>query len=168
VRLTIGVTGHRILAEPDKVTAGVDQALDHIAQAFPGRPWTVVSALAEGADRLVVQRVLVRCQARLVVVLPLATGEYLDDFAVLESRQAFLALLEQAAEVIELPPASTRAAAYEAAGFHVLNHCEVLQAIWDGQGAQGQGGTGAIVAQARRRGLPLAWVHAGNRKPGTR
>ena len=82
MRLTIGVTGHRILAEPDKVTAGVDQALDHIAQAFPGRPWTVVS-------------------------------------------------------------------------------CEVLLAIWDGQGAQGQGGTGAIVAQARHPGAHLAGRRAG-------
>jgi hypothetical protein len=43
----------------------------------------------------------------------------------------------------------------------------VLIAIWDGKTAQGQGGTGAIMARARQRGLPIAWVHAGNRKPGT-
>jgi hypothetical protein len=49
----------------------------------------------------------------------------------------------------------------------VLDRCEVLLAIWDGQGAQGQGSTGAIVGQARQRGLPLAWVHAGNRERGT-
>lgn len=40
-------------------------------------------------------------------------------------------------------------------------------AVWDGQEAQGQGGTAAIVAQARQRGLPLAWIRAGNRRPGT-
>jgi hypothetical protein len=165
--VAIGVTGHRILTELDKVKAGVEEALCRIEQAFPGQPWTVLSALAEGADRVVVQRVLARCQARLVVVLPLATGDYLADFATLASRQAFLTLLDQAAEVIELSVASTRDAAYEAAGQYVLDHCEVLLAIWDGQGAQGQGGTGAIVAQARQRGLPLAWVHAGNRRPGT-
>jgi hypothetical protein len=39
--------------------------------------------------------------------------------------------------------------------------------VWDGQGAQGQGGTGGIVAEARKCGLPIAWVHAGNRRPGT-
>jgi len=49
----------------------------------------------------------------------------------------------------------------------VLDRCDLLLAIWDGLAAQRQGGTGAIVAEARRRGLPLAWVHAGNRKPGT-
>jgi hypothetical protein len=145
----------------------VDNALCRIAQTFPGQPWTVLSSLAEGADRLVVQRVLARCQARLVVVLPLPTHEYLADFAAPASRQEFFTLLDRADEVIALPPSPTRNAAYEAAGHYVLEHCEVLLAIWDGQQAQGQGGTGAMVAQARQRRLPLAWVHAGNRKPGT-
>jgi hypothetical protein len=163
----IGVTGHRILMELQKIQVGVDDALCRIAHTFPGQPWTVLSALAEGADRLVVQRVLARCQARLVVVLPLAKGEYLADFPSAASRQEFLALLDRADEVIALPPAPTRNAAYEAAGHYMLEHCEVLLAIWDGQQAQGQGGTGGIVAQARQRRLPLAWVHAGNRKPGT-
>ena len=49
----------------------------------------------------------------------------------------------------------------------MLARADVLVAIWDGQGAQGLGGTGGIVAEARERGLPLAWVHAGNRRPGT-
>jgi hypothetical protein len=165
--VVIGVTGHRILMELEKIQAGVDDALCRIAQTFPGQPWTVLSALAEGADRLVVQRVLARCQARLVVVLPLPTDEYLADFAAPASRHEFLTLLERADEVIALPPVPTRNAAYEAAGHYVLAHCEVLLATWDGQQAQGQGGTGGIVAQARQRHLPLAWVHAGNRKPGT-
>jgi hypothetical protein len=166
--VTIGVTGHRILTELDKVNAGVEDALRRIAQTFPGTPWTVVSALAEGADRVVVQCVLAHRPTRLVVPLPLPVSDYLAACASPESRHEFLTLLAQTDEVIELPPAPTRDAAYEEAGLYVLEHCEVLLAIWDGQGAQGQGGTGAIVAQARQRGLPLAWVHAGNRKPGTR
>ena len=43
----------------------------------------------------------------------------------------------------------------------------MLIALWDGQAAQGQGGTGEIVAEARQLALPIAWVHCGNRKPGT-
>jgi hypothetical protein len=69
--------------------------------------------------------------------------------------------------VVELPPAPSREAAYEAGGRFVLEHCHALIAVWDGQGAQGQGGSGEIVAEARSLGLPIAWVHAGNRKPGT-
>ena len=69
--------------------------------------------------------------------------------------------------MITLPLALTRDEAYAAVGRYVLDHCELLIAIWDGQGAQGQGGAGEIVAQAHQRGLPIAWVHAGNRRPGT-
>jgi len=75
--------------------------------------------------------------------------------------------LPLADEVITLPPAPTRDQAYAAVGRYVIDHCELLIAIWDGQEARGQGGAGEIVAQARLRGLPIAWVHAGNRKPGT-
>lgn len=165
--LTIGVTGHRILTEVGRIERGLGRALRRIEQAFPGRPLTVLSALAEGADRLVVRQVLARPGARLVVPLPLPKTDYLTDFASPESKQEFERLLGQASGVIDLPPAPSRDAAYEAAGRYVLDHSDVVLAIWDGQGAQGRGGTGAIVAAARQRGLPIAWVHAGNRRPGT-
>src|SRR5215831_9555464 len=165
--VAIGVTGHRTLADLDRITAGVAEALRHIEQAFPGQPLTVISSLAEGADRLVVHQVLARPKARLVVPLPLPQSDYLTDFESAASQEEFLRLLDQAAEVLELPPVPTRNAAYEAAGNYVLEHCDVLIAIWDGQDAQGQGGTATIVAQARQRGLSIVWVHAGNRNPGT-
>lgn len=165
--ITIGVTGHRMLTELDKINIGVDEALRHIEQAFPAQPLTIMSSLAEGADRLVARRVLARPKTRLEVPLPLSKSDYMTDFESAESRDEFLSLLNQADEVIELPPAPTRIAAYGAAGDYVLDHSDVLITIWDGQGAQGQGGTGAIVARARQKGMPIAWVHAGNRKPGT-
>ena len=163
----IGVTGHRVLAEIDRVTAGIDTALGAIEMAYPGQSMMVVSSLAEGADRLAARQVLQRPNARLVVPLPLSAVEYIKDFELAESKEEFRRLLDRADEVIELAPAGTRNEAYEAAGLYVLNHCDVLIAVWDGQGAQGQGGTAEIIARARHRGLPIAWVHAGNRKPGT-
>jgi hypothetical protein len=165
--VAIGVTGHRILAELDKINAGVDEALHRIEQAFPGEPLTVISPLAEGADRLVAYRILARPQSRLVVPLPLLQADYMADFPSAESQEEFCQLLRRAEEVIELPHSSTRKEAYRTAGMYVLEHSDVLIAIWDGRGAQGQGGTGGIVARARARGMPIAWVHAGNRKPGT-
>jgi hypothetical protein len=99
--------------------------------------------------------------------LPLPRDEYLKDFTSPTVRQNFLDLLNGAAEVVEAQPAVDRNHAYEAAGIYVLDHCNVLLAIWDGKIAQGRGGTGQIVSEARRRRLPVAWVHAGNRIPGT-
>lgn len=164
--VAIGVTGHRFLDEVDKIATGVDEALRRIEEAFPGEPLTVISPLAEGADRLVAQRILTRRQARLVVPLPLPQSDYMADFGSPESKKLFLSLLDRADEVIELPPVPTRNQAYEAVGHYVLDHCEVLIAIWDRQEAQGQGGTAEIVAQARQSGRPLAWIHAANRRPG--
>lgn len=165
--VAVGVTGHRILAETEKLAAGIDEALERIARAFPGRRLAVVSALAEGADRLVADRVLARHQGRLIVALPLATSDYQRDFKTDTSKAEFQSLLARADEIVELPPASLREQAYEAVGSYVLDHCDALIAVWDGQTSQGRGGTGEVVALARQRQLPLAWVHAGNRKPGT-
>lgn len=165
--IRIGVTGHRILAEPEKIDAGVEDALRRIESAFPGEPVTGVSALAEGADRIVARHVLDRPGSGLIVPLPVPTSDYLSDFESDESRAEFLRLLQRAGHVEEMPSTATRDRAYEAAGEYVLNNSDVLIAIWDGENAQGRGGTGDIVARARERGLPIAWVHAGNREPGT-
>jgi hypothetical protein len=163
----IGVTGHRILSDLVKIETGVDEAIRRIEQAFPSGPLEVVSSLAEGADRLVARRVLARAGARLVVPLPMPPDSYATDFGTAESKMEFFELLARADAVIELPPAGSREAAYEAAGFYVLDHSEVLIAVWDGEASQGRGGTGAMVALARERDMPVAWVRAGNRRPGT-
>jgi hypothetical protein len=43
-------------------------------------------------------------------------------------------------------------AAFLAAGIRIAEECEVLLAVWDGEGARGSGGTGDIVARARAIG----------------
>ena len=74
-------------------------------------------------------------------------------------------MLKRAAEVLEVAPQAGRDGAYEAAGRAVLDRSDALIAVWDGREAQGRGGTGGVVAEARRRGLPVAWIRAGNRRP---
>jgi hypothetical protein len=165
--LTIGVTGHRILTEIDKIRAGIAEAIKKIEATFPDRALLVLSPLAEGADRLVAGQVLKRPGAQLIVPLPLEKSDYLTDFDTAASRQEFQEFLHRAQEVEQLPPAPSRDDAYEAVGQYILQNCDVLIAIWDGQGAQGQGGTGGIVAAARSRKKPIAWVKAGNKKPNT-
>ena len=166
-RVTIGVTGHRVLTETGKIDAGIDQALDRIQAAFPGKRLVLLSPLAEGADRLAARQVLRRPGAELVVPLPLARVEYEKDFRTPASRAEFRRLLQQAKRVVALPAASTRTAAYEAVGHYVVDNGDVLIAIWDGKDPQGQGGTGAVVSRARALGKPVVIVRAGNRKPGT-
>jgi hypothetical protein len=165
--VVVGVTGHRFLGEVDKIDAGVEEALSEILEAFHGGSLRVISSLAEGADRLVTRHILNHPNSQLAVVLPLPKSDYLTDFQSAESKQEFADFLDRADEVVELHMAGTRDEAYETAGRYVLDHCDVLVSVWDGLVAQGQGGTGDLVSEARKRGLPVAWVHAGNRKPGT-
>jgi hypothetical protein len=163
----IGAGGHRFLVETEKITAGIDAALHEIAERFPNRPLTVLSPLAEGADRMIVERTLVLPGARLVAVLPMPRHEYEQDFRQAGSVDAFRRLLERADMVIELPPARRREDAYLASSHWILTNCDVFLVVWDGQPAQGMAGTGCMISLAQDLGKPIAWVHAGNRKPGT-
>jgi hypothetical protein len=164
--VTIGVTGHRFLADRARIDEALVGVVESLAHTYPG-PWTVVSSLAEGADRLVARALLGHPGARLVAVLPLAVADYETDFTAPESRAEFRELLARAEETVVLPARDDRDLAYEACGREVLDRSDVLVAVWDGAGEQGVGGTGEIVRRARERGIPIAWVHAGNRRPGT-
>jgi len=59
-------------------------------------------------------------KGRLIVPLPLLQADYMQDFTTDASKSEFLALLQKAEQVITLPPAGSREAAYEAAGAFCL------------------------------------------------
>jgi hypothetical protein len=163
----IGVTGHRYLDESQKLIRSIDKALKLIETHY-APPFIVLSSLAEGADRLVPYRAFALWEAaRLIVSLPLDVEEYMEDFNKLSSKADFINLMQLADEILQPPQIINRADAYQAAGNRVIDLCDVLIAIWDGAEAQGKGGTAEIVALAREREMPLIWIHAGNRIPGT-
>lgn len=152
----VGVTGHRALAEPVAAAARVDEVLDRLTT--DGADLVCVSSLAEGADRLVAERVLARPAGRLVVVLPREPLDYADDFQTDGSRQRFDELCAAADEVTVLPPDpadQSREAAYARAGSAVVRGCDALIALWDGQGSRGRGGTAEVVAEAEQLGVDV-------------
>ena len=168
-RVSVGITGHRFLAELDRINAGIAEGVARVRAAYNNAPVTVLSALAEGADRLAAEVILATDGAALTAVIPFSLADYEIDFGPegSASRLHFHVLLQRASETIVLPDAESRNAGYAAGGQYVLDNADVLLAIWDGEGAQGQGGTGEIVALAREQGKPVVIVRAGNRKPGT-
>jgi hypothetical protein len=158
-RLWIGVTGHRDLAHPEAVQAQVRVVLDVLAGLVGPLPLGVISPLAEGADRLVAREVLARPGAVLELALPMPTDDYLEDFASPESRDEFRDLRDRASLVTVMAP-SGRVGAYAWVGRYVVERCDVLIAVWDGERAHGEGGTGEIVELARDRNVPLFWIRA--------
>lgn len=164
----VGVTGHRSIDDPEGVGAAVRDALARVRERFAGTQairLEAVSPLAEGADRIVAHAVLAEPGAALTVPLPFPADDYAADFAAPASKAEFKELLALATRVEVLPPAASRDAGYERAGRWVVEHSDVLLALWDGAPARGPGGTAAIVAYARERGLPVYWVRANGGAP---
>lgn len=190
--LRVGVTGHRPegMAGADLPLLGerVRAVLSHVARIAreehakaaawysPEKPLlTVVSPLAEGADRIVaeagIELSLDPGFARdldfaLESPLPFARAEYATDFehgddeqATRASRAEFERLLGKARSVLELDgERDHQEDAYEAVGRTVVRHCDVLIALWDGEPARGKGGTGQIVREAVRVEVPVVWI----------
>jgi hypothetical protein len=129
--------------------------------------FTTLSPLARGADSIVVEEALDLLSTAGVVleaVLPLSIEAYLkDDFKTLESRKRFRDLLRKADRRVSLAERGlTPEQAYERAGRYVVDHCDVLIAVWDGQAARGRGGTAEVVDYARFQEVPVLVVPIGD------
>lgn len=147
-RLRVGVTGHRTLSDEGALEEAVVAAVERIRALVPGPRlspaartsvvFTVVSPIAEGADRLVARVLLNHFDADLEVPLPLAVDDYRQDFETEASRREFDELLARATTHSQAPPTRTRNEAYELAGRYVVDRCDVLIALWDGEESRGR------------------------------
>lgn len=162
--IRVGVTGHRAFDDPEGAAGRVREGLRHVL-ALAGDEGDgararieMISALAEGADRLVAHEALALPGTTLSVVLPFPADDYARDFESDESKCEFAGFLERAQTVEVIPPTSTRETGYEMQGRWIADRCDVLVAVWDGGGSRGQGGTAEIVAYASERGALLLWV----------
>ena len=173
--ICVGVTGHRITGlfragyKQESLQRSTRKLLTRIKElgrlpSLPnptgrtGHSLVMVSPLAEGADRIVAREALA-LGYELHCPLPFARAEYEQDFVSEESKGEFQTLLERAKVVIELKGSHKLAdKAYEAVGRWVLDHSDILLAIWNGETAAGRGGTGQIVKESLDRGLPTVWI----------
>jgi len=158
--LLVGVTGHRDLRREDipRLETEVERVLDGIAERAAGELIVVVSALAEGADRLVAS-VGVGRGCRLVAALPMSPEVYEEDFETEESREEFRRLLNRADRWFAVSegrvddPAGDRVLCYALAGAWLVWNCRALIALWDGLETGKAGGTSEVVRYARE-GVP--------------
>jgi hypothetical protein len=95
--LVIGVTGHRDLRPADHpvLERTVRRAIEELRAQCPHTPLIVLSALAEGADRLVARAAL-DLGLSLIVPLPMPQAEYEKDFDKLGSLDDFRSIPGQA------------------------------------------------------------------------
>lgn len=167
---SIGIVGHR----PDRLVdpSGIKRCLERLFGAVeralavrtanwgygPVTPPRVVSALAEGADRLAAHAALARGMT-LVSILPFPTDLYEDDFDDAASRAEFRNLLSCAQSTIVLDgDVASRERAYDWAGLVLLENVDLLIAVWDGEPGRGRGGTREVIEEAARRGIPIVTI----------
>jgi len=173
-RIRIGVTGHRDLRQDEVLGRAVREQIRRLYDLFDSAHTdtrlSVVSQLADGADRLVVLQVMAEAaerdhQARSEAILPFARDEYVavQGFSV-PSREEFDRLLGEAtAQSVASSELSGEEGApqispYEAAGHQLVERCDVLIALWDGKPSGGRGGTAETLLYAAARSKPCIWI----------
>jgi hypothetical protein len=169
----IGVTGHRDLRSSDLAVyrAQIIEFFELLQTRYPATPLRIVSAMAEGADRLVAQIALERGY-ELIVPLPLSPDDYERDFP--NSLQEFRTMLKRVpAEQIFVWPRSdagnnpqewcesrtARDQQYREVAAFVAQQSHILLAIWDGVLDDSSGTSGMV---ALKVGLsPAAPINRG-------
>jgi hypothetical protein len=149
----------------------------------------VISPLAKGADRIVARAAINQPQVdgrpRLQVVTPFSLDDYRRDFVEPDDRAEF-------EELLALDPSPTimsnnyglpqpgdspeqliakqdqRNDGYFAVGKRVVDACEILIVIWNGQPAAGRGGTGDIVEYAVEQGRTILWIDSNHPEQAAR
>lgn len=180
--LHVGVIGHRL--DPEKrptpdipaMRRLVADILSRIWEAFEGlaaaesghfsldrsdeqntRVIRIISSLAEGADQWVAEEAL-KLGYELQVPIPFALTEYEKDFGP-PALAEFHRLKAQATAIFEMDGCRTREhESYEAAGRLVIGQSDLLVALWDGSDEMGRGGTGQMVRESLKNGVPVIWI----------
>ena len=155
--IVIGVTGHRHLRAADvpKHREHVRGLFVELRRRYPSTPLRIVTALAEGADRLVAEVALEEGH-ELLVPLPLEPADYERDFpdrvAEFHSllrrvppEQVFVLPHDADADLERLTPHGQREKRYRAVGMFLAQESHLLLALWDGQQTESSAGTGAVV-----------------------
>jgi hypothetical protein len=151
--LVIGIVGHRYLEATDLplYRSRIAGFFEDLRRRYPSTPLRVLSALAEGSDRLVAEIALAH-DCELLVPLPMAPEEYEKDFPA--SVSEFRALLKRVPpeNVFVLSVAGAglsahelRDAQYLEVGVYVATQSHALLALWDGVRNKAVAGTAEVV-----------------------
>lgn len=157
-RFTIGAVGHRDLGTFEfELRRTVSDALEHLVARHPRSACSVLTSLAEGADRLFV---IAATELGLPYdcALPCAPDRFAEDFSTSESRMEFGRLLAGARSVLLPPLGFGKEDGYLWVSDTVLELSDCLVAVWDGEPGRGPAGTADTVARARLRSIPVIWI----------
>lgn len=155
--LKIAISGHIKLLNESEVRRNIALSLQYL-QAVD-KDLQTISALAAGADTIFAQEAI-KLNIPVRYILPYELKVYEEDFSPsqLTVLQDLLAQNKQQYEVVSSlkdTKSETKNEAYFAVGKRLVDKCDILLVVWDGQDAQGKGGTGDVVEYARTQNKPV-------------
>jgi hypothetical protein len=155
--LAIGFTGHRSL--PDEA-ASRKLIYDFLAEKKQSTSEIIlgVSSVAAGGDLLFAES-CIALGIPLRVLLPLPQEDFRKDFDPATWSRAELAM-SRAMSVEVIGKEGQRDECYYECGLATVLQSQWQIALWNGEPAQGLGGTEQIVAFARQIGRPVVWIHS--------
>jgi len=151
----VGFSGHRQIANEKATAESIRAALDDLAAKHG--PIVAISSLANGSDALFLTEVS-RRNIPFLLILPFPKSRFQKDFQP-EEWQRVTPLMERASHIEEVSGADSDNEAYMETGVRVVDHADVLVAVWDGKQPKGFGGTGDVVAYCRALDKPLEWLN---------
>jgi hypothetical protein len=156
--IIVGVTGHRDLRPQDigELETLVRAFFSELGMQRSGTRIVVVSALADGADRLAAR---VACDLGLDLIAPLPMPRQLYELDFDDaSKQDFAAFLSKAKRSFEIPihpshteadlrePGDARTTQFSLLAGLLVERSDILLALWDGVPSSKPGGTADVVA----------------------
>jgi hypothetical protein len=150
--MDVGITGHQEIGYQSRwkgVRARIEKVLSQ-AQ----RPLTGLTSLAVGADQEFAEAILDQ-GGKLVAIIPFEGYE--RTFAEGSDRERYLRLLGRA-RVEVLSEVDSGVESYYEAGKRIVDLCDLLVAVWDGNAPDGRGGTRDVVAYAQEQGKPIVRI----------
>ncbi|HWR51074.1 MAG TPA: DUF4231 domain-containing protein [Bryobacteraceae bacterium] len=157
-QIQVAVTGHRDVADhlASQIADQCRSAFEAISDPSSGQgsicAIRLFSCYAKGVDQLVA-RIARDAHIPVVAVIPVKLRRYRKAETIEKKLLRGIHIVR-----IEDPNSETDQDAYAVANSWMLQRCDVLIAVWDGEESTSEGGTAAAVAMALRRGLPIFWI----------
>lgn len=158
-QIAVGITGHQNI--PTQAIPYINDEI--IKTGLDYSKVKCVSSLAIGADQLLAKLVLDK-GGTLHAVIP--CGNYEKTFKNDDSLNEYYHYLANASIIEKMPYDEPSEDAFYDAGCRIADLSKILIAIWDGERANGKGGTADIVEYARTNGktVKVVWPEGVSRK----
>lgn len=174
--LTIAITGHRKLDHTQiaAITPVLKTAIENIIYYYQSNykilPAVICStALAEGADSLFAKIATENNNCSLKILLPFSKEEYIKDFFSDAAKHDFETLINHAKvtgiEITGEFNSNNKPELYLKNGQRLVDENEFIIAVWNEQGAAGEGGTGDIVKYALAAGKNILVINPTEKEP---